>query len=603
MQIKDVVKYFNTPTVQRGVITRPTTKGLRDLKVSDMNLEDWSNREAASGRNSRIPMSFGQIASIFAKSAARENLHITLKDAGTKQELSRAVMIALAFSRVKPNEDADNPDTLLVQADLNKFKSRLAHELVHNDFVPVYDKASPEDAYDQHLGYRTAIDIFANSYRMHSDFDRLTFSMKRDKISDYLRDPMFFRFVTSRGGRFTVHREEPNHFPGPGIVVEGLSASMFPDGALGTEYWRDHEENLTPPQEVKRRNRNRLVTLEDAIKVTTFGLFRGGIIIRNPDFMKIQMEQGKCWTAEPFSLIVFNDHFGNPNLEMAFLVADHNAEEFLAAPVLAMTMGTPLDPTKINTTFKDEVLNLTWTSNIGGMNRAVPVKPIKDKFFPGCRFLDKDGRWYMSDLFGHERIKSLDGETRDWDGHMHVTHMDKKYHGYWQFGFPLENLLPHKFAHDQISECANTGFALWKILMKAFDVYSYGYDYIPDNPNYKLAKPLRMLGEAMRWGMSSETSDNRPFLVPMTENGFSNALVEELGAVDTRLMICYRRNRGTFMLPNGHLEDIASATRAEVRDTWLKNFIVPAFNNNARLVFLPGNEVGPTIKNILGVGK
>ena len=325
----------------------------------------------------------------------------------------------------------------------------------------------------------------------------------------------------------------------------------------------------------------------------SLGLFRFITVIRQPEIM---LADGK-----PYALIIFNDHSEDP-LKIAFLIPDKDAEEFLKDPAKAMEKGTPCDPRKINNEFLKKILNLCWISNIGGMNRAVPAAPPKDLFFPSQRFLDSNGEWYFTDLFGHERWPSHKKETRDWNRKMHLTHSVRDKATYLADGFPVENLKPHKKAHDEISLCAQIGFALYFDFIRGLNLYSYGYNFDPRSQKITLSEPLRLLEQSIRWSLSPKEK-NKPFLVPMTEAGFDRALVEEVGAIDTKLMVCYRKNRGSFTLPR----DLSDTVINDDRGEWLDKFLIPAFHqvkNNrpaASLEFVPGDQMGPVIKEILGV--
>jgi hypothetical protein len=607
MQISDLITYFSMPTVTRGVITRPENIPLKDLSLDHLGPENWNDYIVRNRSNleRRIPLTLRQLASLFVKEAAR--IQDSKLNNIPKPELSRAIMMGLYLSQV--SDKSDDKDALLDKSTMTRYRGMLSQQVLHNDFIPVYVQ-STSDTFELEYIDRTIRQIFDESNRVHASFDRLAYPARNDGIEEHPKPSQLVRFLEQVKGYGTlkIHKLKLDEFPGPGVaIIDGLTSKMFPKSALRKQLIDSVPTAFTAGGAVKKDFRELVASLETALSHTSFGLFRGLIIISNPQLMEV--------SGKPYALIVFNDHFQKGKMKMAYLIPDVYARDFMRAPLRAMKMNTPCDPEKIEAQFKKEILNLNWTSVIAGMQRAIPVAPPPNKFYPDSYFRNYHGEWYKSDLFGHERIPNLQGETKDFDGHMHTTHMDEAYkeanpdNGWWKDGFPLENLIPFKEAHDEISKCVLTGFALWRLFNRAFNVYSYGYNYKNGDTTYKLREPLRLLEQSIRWSLSPKEK-NKPFLVPMTETGFDEDLVEELGVVDTKLMVCYRRNRGTFMLPRDHFEDLGDSTKAEARDSWIKKFLTPAFHirdrdgrwfGGAHLVFMPGDQIGPVVKDILRV--
>lgn len=631
MNIKGVVDYLCIPQIDRGLITRPKNKALKDIKLSDLEWDTWSkySQKSKTERQKREALSFRDVANLFIREG------VDLDDGGLNQKvydkgmLSRAIITALAYAKVSEKE---NPDAIVTKTLMARFRYNLSHDILHNDFIPVYAK-DKETRFRQDYEHARVKNVFLKSHKANTDFYKLAYPTRSDGIQEDSQAPMFVRFLKAVVGEqfispFSCPRDT---FPGPGVkIFSGHRAKMFPRGALQKQLLENFPQANDPAIAANRHYRELMVKLEHEVRDTSYGVFRHMVLVSNPKIMQV--------SGIPFDLLMYNDH--TVNLKMAYLIphlptivsrpSHKYGKDFLQDPELAVFKGTPCDPNKIDTIFQKEILTLCWASNIAGMQRAIPVEPPKGLFYPNCWFKNYLGKWYQADLYAHESNVTLKNETRDrivqgcvWgQGHMHITHMDEEYKkhngsGYWSSGFPLENLEPPLKAHDEITTCAETGFALFDLLNRAFMLYSYGYDYIPNETNIRLSNPMRLLEQSMRWSLSPKEY-NKPFLVPMTENGFNKELVEEIGAVDTKLMACYRRNGKSFMLPNKLWKDMDDQELAEARNAWVKKFIEPAFEcrlpkdkgklhgheykRHVNLVFLPGDQVGPQIKEILGVG-
>ncbi len=582
MEITQLVDYLTIPKVNRGVITRPRNSSLGSLKPFSMKIQTWEEYTRQKDRTD-IPLTFGQVAALFVSEVNKLKFNI-LQTVPDREKLSKAIMIGLSLQKG------------LDVAEMDRFRNVLAQGVVNNDFIPIYVD-DDETKRRMQIAHQTIKHIFQLSHKVHTEFDRLAYHGRSDGITEIPKPPFLEQFIQhiTPGRRYRWYQGPSNEFPGKGIIIEnGIGTPLFPRKALKKQLYSKETYTNTPHQVVKKRQRNLMVTHESDLYDFNFsiGLFRFLTVIRQPKIMFVD--------KNPYALIVFNDHYGTPL--MTFLIPDKDAVEFLKDPAKAMEKGTPCDPKRINDDFIKKILNLCWISNIGGMNRAVPAAPPKGMYFPNCIFLDSKDDWYHADLFEHETWRTHKNETRDWNDKMHLTHSLKDKAAYVSSEFPIVNLEPHEKAHNEISLCAQIGFALYFDLIRGLNLYSYGYNFDPGNQKIVLSEPLRLLDQSIRWSLSPKEK-NKPFLIPMTEEGFDKALVEEVGAVDTNLMVCYRRNRGTFMLPRDLSENIVSNSRED----WLNKFLVPAFHqvrNNrpaASLEFVPGDQMGPIIKETLGV--
>lgn len=594
----DLVKFLTSPSVSRGAITSPAHIRKRMLGTNNVEVESWKN--ISSSKTPKAVLTQGEAAALLAKEIVKNKDNLRNFEDINQEILNRALMIAYCLSDVGNN--GRNSNTILSRKMMRLYRGILASTLFHNDFIPVFNDGTEEKKYEIDYIHNTIKHVFRESFWFSGKgFERLAYPMKSEGLEGALKQPpLFERFIKKVSTAYTKHWDNDHEkFPGPGIVINGFSTKMFPDGALKTQLWSHPHDNLEPHQAVKRDFKNLAVESEKLLSDSKVGFFRGLTYVSHPKMTV---------SGRPFTLVIYNEHFQSDYvdeeqeaLKLSYLVPNNFIKEFEHNPYIRTLTPSWIDNGKV----RKKILDLTCPSVVAGLQRAIASAPNKNEFYPNSQFRNHKGQWYKNDLFGHERSELLEDETRDVNGHMHVTHMDEAYKrkhsdGYWYHNFPLENLKPFKEAHDEIAEATNTGFAILRTVLRGFNNYCYGYDYIPENPKFKLTESTRMLDQSVRWYMSSRK--NKPFLVPCTEYGFDKSLVEEIGAVDTNTNFCLKRN-GTFELPSEPFADLPDSSKAETKEAWLNKFLIPAFKNNAFLVQMPSEQAGPLIKDILGARK
>lgn len=599
MEVKDLVRFLNTPNVSRGTISVPTNVRPKLLKASNAEARSWE--KASSSTAERRTLTQGETAALLAKEVVRNRDDLTVFRDINRDVLNRALMIAYCMSEI--GSDGRHSNTILSKRMMQIYRETLANSLFHNDFIPIFNDGTEEKKYEIDYIHNTIKHVFRESYWFGGKgFERLAYPMKSDGLEGNLKQlPLFERFIKKVSTSYTKHWGNDHEvFPGPGIIINGFSTKMFPDGALKKQLWSHPHDNLEPHKAVKRDFKNQIVNSESLLSETKIGFFRGLTFVSHPSMIV---------SGRPFTLVIYNEHFqgdyldeNEEALKLSYLIPNDFIKDFEHNPYNNRTL-TPawIDNGKI----RKKILDLTCPSVVAGLQRAIASAPNRKDFYPNSLFRSYRGQWYKDDLFGHERSELLEHETRDTNGHMHVTHMDEEFkqahsHGWWSNGFPLENLKPFKDAHDEIAEATNIGFAILRTILRGFNNYCYGYDYIPDNPKFKLSESTRMLDQSVRWYLSSRK--NKPFLVPCTEHNFDKGLIEEIGAIDTNTNYCLKK-KGTFELPGEPFSDLSDFSKAEYKKAWLDGFLLPVIDNDAFLVQLPSEQAGPLIKNILGARK
>ncbi len=499
---------------------------------------------------------------------AIQNGSVCLKSVPDQKRTKQAVVRALSYSTV--------PEPQMMQ-----FRVNVVKDYVRNDFPPIHpDTDKPDTIYNSKVLYMQTMQIFKQCLDIHRGFNFWAYSSRGDGISEY---PMLVRFArrASCSRNVTLHKLPLDKFPGPGIVINGLSGNCFPSWFMRSQWEKALQDRDTPSERVEKDFRNTMTHNVEDLKNTTFGFFRGVVIVKNPRRIKIDNKN--------YALIIFNDHFGNPNLTEAFLVPDEYIKGFLENPMEAINsqQGTPCHPDQIVNRFKDRVLNLTSVSNIGGMNRAFPVGA---KCYERSTFYNKNGTRVYRDLYAHERDETLRSEDKDIVGHMHMTHM---FGGWWNEQFPLQNLEPFRNAHFEVTSAAFNALALLRDFNEAFRLYSFGYDdYDSPSDNVRFSEYLRLHDQAINWKDSNKVQgDGGLVLIPKPRGkntSFSRDLIREVGAIDVQLMAHFiHKTRGNpIFLPSCSLtSESPHYRRVEAKD-WLK-FHAAAYKNGADLVFMP----------------
>ncbi len=582
--IANLINYITLPTNQRKAsITVETSTPTLVSVISESTSETLEIKPVFEKQ-----LNFQEAINEFVKKTSkvhRESVNdlqraLLNQEGLSKHQLHLALMIAQAYAKVKPKT-------------MRKFLDKVVLKLTMHDFVPVYfEEGDLNNEFEYDIGVSEVTEIFRKSYDTFTGFMSYTYPMK----SDGLKEPMalsFIRKANQNKNYKTFIPGDKNQFPGAGVIIEGLKSKVFPNDFLEKQLTLPNDTGGTAEEVVHKRFRDLMINGEKDLPNTTFGFFRGCIIIRNPEKMRVDNKK--------FALIVFNDHFQNPDSRMAYLITDQLAQNFLSNPTESITWGqskiNQFDPRIFEDCFFNEIINLNNPAVLGGMDKALPFGGGGKQFYKDSEFIDKDNMVNWEDLLLYERELADSDETTDCRGHIHRTHMFTEY---WNDGFPLENLIPFKKAHDEITNCTLYGFSQLHLFNEAFRLYSYGYDdYKSGNKKVKFKEFGRLLDQSIRWKQSQRITDiERPVLVPtprLSNSGFNEDLVREVGVIDTQNMACYRsRNQKSFMLPGEIFEELDSETRSN----WLK-FLTSAYKNSATLTYLPGEKIRPIISDLL----
>ncbi len=525
-------------------------------------------------------LTFQQAVNSFVKLVAKVTKPDVLDNLQNDNEIEtwrllRAGMISLVYSNVS-------------EETLRKFQDRFM-QFAQHDGLPIPE----QDTFNYQFAYEEVLDLWDKSYDLFSGFSYFALATRRDGVSEY---SFFEKFIQAINDSKNYNIFSPNdyghdpiYFPGPGIVINGLQSKCFPDNYLNESFSVD-ANNDSPYEGVHENYRKLMIESEKSLKDTTFGLFRGAIIVRNP---KMIIDNRR------FALIAFNDHFFNEDQKMTYLIPDELANLFLLKPYERLH--------NFNNSFNEEhkhwdILNLTWPSVLGGMDKALP---------PGSKFYS-DGTFYkakgffkklffktekpvINDLLSFES-KYNDDIAYDLNKHGHRAYI---FGDYWKDNYDPRNLIPFKKAHDEITSCTNIAFAQLSLLKEAFRLYSYGHSYKEEENNW-IYNPSRLFLQAVRWHRSPRIQKNeKPILLPMPRLSYSKIdsdLIKETGFLDTKNLVGYKDSaKGNFMLPNTlNKKNIDKDTKK----AW-RAFLYNCYRNNADLVFLQGRNIRNQLTELL----
>ena len=125
-----------------------------------------------------------------------------------------------------------------------------------------------------------------------------------------------------------------NDFPGAGFAVNGIHSKV--NRYLERELWHGIKEGEADFITAQKLYREALVNGEEYLKDTTFLFFRGFIAVFNEKEMIID--------GKPHALIIFNEHFQNENLRMAYIIPVEKINQFLRNPYKSVNEKNILYP-------------------------------------------------------------------------------------------------------------------------------------------------------------------------------------------------------------------------------------------------------------------
>jgi hypothetical protein len=198
------------------------------------------------------------------------------------------------------------------------------------------------------------------------------FNQWTHSFRSYGSDWMFERFIKDINGpkattkrsahpayfyrKFTVGSLKGKHpqitihdFPGPGIIINGIHSKVFPDRYLQHRFGTGLQ-NSKMYEAINSRYRESLIGSEADLANTTFGFFRGFVLIYNKEKMKVN--------GIPHALVIFNDHFPHNHSKTAFLVNGNDTERFLQDPYSALNGDNIMHPNVLSGALSNRVIDL-----------------------------------------------------------------------------------------------------------------------------------------------------------------------------------------------------------------------------------------------------
>ena len=469
----------------------------------------------------------------------------------------RALMLAFMYSRSEERTISILQDRITT--------------LTNNDDLPFFSN-DPE--------YNKAFEIIIRDWKKIDDifkgFHHLAFATRNDGISEY---SMFERYIrqVNRKENYTAYKptgnSSNNDFPGAGFAVNGIHSKV--NRYLERELWHGIKEGEADFITAQKLYREALVNGEEYLKDTTFLFFRGFIAVFNEKEMIID--------GKPHALIIFNEHFQNENLRMAYIIPIEKINQFLRNPYKAVNEKNILYPSKIEDRFFNIAIDPTSITVLSGYDKAFPSA---SDHYPFSIFYDKQGAPIIRPLFRHEQV--YDRETCDVKNKMHRTHM---FGGYWTDINP-ENYSPYQRAHKEVARCLEFGLSQIDLFLDGFRLYNMGFNYDEKSKSWDL-KSKRLLNQATRWHQSPKIKEekDRPILVPVPRLTYSQLDPELLkeGFLDTSSMqYCRVDEKGTIEIRE----------LDEIRKIW-RLYVSRMYNNNADLTFTSGEEMRETISRTL----
>jgi hypothetical protein len=348
------------------------------------------------------------------------------------------------------------------------------------------------DATTIHPGYRNMMTqvkgIYRGCFDMHYGFGHSTFECKTPPGA---LDWMLIRFGFDIGVRVDrLHSHSSDLYPGPGCIISGMKLDrVFAKNPYTPE----------DPYYLFKKSWSWAAQEFEDLELTRFLFSRAVRGVVGPNLPQYHLD------GVHYSLVVWNDHFLNPNLDAAALVptkvlmaalrGKHSEIRALGqTPALghgesvhddALTLSelaTACEAQGLN------LLNLGWASNLGGLCNAYP--PLSAPYF--------------------EWERKLVAHSKDRAGHVHKAHISG--HDVWKMNEETERLLiPLRETHDHVHKVSSAYLNLNDLFRLSLAMWHKGLtvteelgemaepEFTQDNDPQLSAQELRMLHEAYRW--------------------------------------------------------------------------------------------------------
>ena len=501
-----------------------------------------------------------------------------------------------------------------VDAEARKqFRNRFMYFTRHDD-LPVNRKQNP---FGSKVALEEVLWCFDHMYDLYSNFSHFHLATQKPEPGKPSMLEAFLGHVTGQSSYKTYSPSQTtitdgrgkrkgttDDFPGPGFVINGLGkrAKLFPARFIENAYPQLSGRKLSPRQVVENEYRKVIIESERYLGETQFTLFRGLVIIRNPQRMKIDNKN--------YALIVFNDHFPVDNQEIGYLIPDDLAAKFTEDPLMYLNTSTRFHPANLLSRFGHEIIVPTYETTLGGFDKAFPYGDDAPDFYPDSKHYDKSGHLHRFDLCYPERTLGT-SETYDTKGYIHRTHDFAFIEGhdrYWSSKYDSRNYAPDKLAHNEVRNSLFFAQAQLDLLKAAFRLYNFGYEYSPRHKHWTRDE-FRLLKNAIAFRHSARfPQKEKPVLVGTVQgrnSGFSRDNLRDVGILDTNLMLWQRstttNNKSgidTSMLPGKMPDDTYDLRDARTwryfeggneTDNWLE-FQATAYAKSTEPVFYYGHN-------------
>lgn len=287
-----------------------------------------------------------------------------------------------------------------------------------------------------------------------------------------------------------------NDFPGPGMVIHGIHSPVFHSVYLSNRFGIKNIP-VDIHEMVDLNYRNKLIDGAGRMSKTTYGFFRGVVIISNPEIMKVD--------NTPYSLVIFNDHFpSESHNKIAYLIDSKVVASFLHNPYENLGAENILNPEYLNVRgdLRGKVIKLFSLAATAGFCEEAP------------------------------------GYNKDnWD------------------------VKQRKYIHDQIEQASVAGFTQLDLLREAYRLYSLGYYYNRAKNNfyrdeYVLLKELLRINKKMTQGEGEIPP--MPVVFPFTfmDHAVDEQMVKDVGFVGANMIVYKNSINGDGMLFPSSLKNI-----------------------------------------------
>jgi hypothetical protein len=432
--------------------TRAVQQLARDPRCTDKDFQRVLNFAAkalpAEWSTIRVLFSSWTLGDIVPQSLVRETIASSSHRNPALLRMQVARTIEAAFSRQARKHLLDllelpGPDEKL-KAEAKAHAGDEINAIYRTDTgpYPLYTKDG-----STHPGYHRMMEQVKGIYRgcldIHYGFGSSTFECRTAPGHD---DWMLVRFGLDTGARvFRLRAPTSEPYANPGCIISGIKLDRI---------FAKSSAESSDPYDTFKKNWRWLANEFDDLGDTRFLFSRGVKALIGPDLPKYYLDN--CH----YSLVVWNDHFLNPNLDVAALVPTRIltaalnetyphvsvAREKPSSGEKTTSRGYPLSAAALAEACAIHglhFLNLGWLSNLGGLQNAYPA--------------------LSSPYFEFER--NLLGHFKDQAGHIHKSHISGR--NVTKIDLQTEQLLiPLRQVHDRVyavSSAYLNGYDLFRL--------------------------------------------------------------------------------------------------------------------------------------------